>query len=399
MIDYGESLPGSEGDEFDYPWDEAPVKAVLFTHYHGDHAGRLIEIPENIPIYMGSTAKEVMLNIHTSLARTKENGTQHKQIAKILNSERVKTFDWNGRCYDSVTEIPNFTITPYSVDHSAYDAYMFLVETPDKNILHTGDFRGHGRRGKAVIPVIKKYVRNNGKRDIDILVIEGTMMTRLGEKVMTEAQMQRKATQLFKKNRYAFLICSSTNLDSLASFIKAAESNHMRTYCYSRYVCVQLRTFSNTTGKFTDVYKFNNIYPLELEKELDIESWDKPHTQEEVMRKYGFLAIIKAEDFCEKYIEAFRDLNPVIIYSMWSGYIDPEQKAYNSDWGSFLDKQLDKGIEVIKLHTSGHATPEFIAEVIKAVNPKEEIIPIHTEAAERFQELPISDELKKKIRL
>ena len=47
-----------------YPWEEAPVDAVLFTHYHGDHVGRILDIPDNIPLYIGETARKVMLNIH-----------------------------------------------------------------------------------------------------------------------------------------------------------------------------------------------------------------------------------------------------------------------------------------------------------------------------------------------
>ena len=34
MIDYGESLPGNEDAGFQYPWEEKPVDAVFFTHYH-----------------------------------------------------------------------------------------------------------------------------------------------------------------------------------------------------------------------------------------------------------------------------------------------------------------------------------------------------------------------------
>ena len=38
MIDYGLSLEGSETKkDFAYPWDEEPVDAVFFTHYHADH--------------------------------------------------------------------------------------------------------------------------------------------------------------------------------------------------------------------------------------------------------------------------------------------------------------------------------------------------------------------------
>ena len=36
MVDYGSSLPGSDNEkDFDYPWDDEPVDAVFFTHYHG----------------------------------------------------------------------------------------------------------------------------------------------------------------------------------------------------------------------------------------------------------------------------------------------------------------------------------------------------------------------------
>lgn len=41
-------------------------------------------------------------------------------------------------------------VTPYFVSHSAFDAYMFLIECEGKKILHTGDFRRHGYIGKGL---------------------------------------------------------------------------------------------------------------------------------------------------------------------------------------------------------------------------------------------------------
>lgn len=38
----------------------------------------------------------------------------------------------------------------------------------------------------------------------------------------------------------------------------------------------------------------------------------------------------------------------------------------------------------IAMHTSGHATWDVLAKVIKAVNPWEAILPIHTENAKGF---------------
>ena len=420
MIDYGANLPGSEAaDEYQYPWEEMPVDAVLFTHYHGDHAGRILEIPAHIPLYMGAAAREIMMNIERALANAKgEDAEAHQKLLEILEDDnRVRTFVKKKYGYQRVDEIPGFRIEPYMVDHSAYDAYMFLIEVENAEkeygydvILHTGDFRGHGRRGKAILPVIETYVLKKGRRKVDTLIVEGTMMGRLVEKVLTEQEMQRKATEIFREHRYAFLICSSTNLDSLAGFYQAAQEAakpyQRYFYTYSEYCRVQLEAFTKLAGSYSEVYQFENVFRLNLEKMLKSEKWAQDKSQKEFMEERGFLALIKPEAFCEKYIDAFlQDYEagcikekPVIIYSMWDGYVKEGNKAANRAWIEFLRKQQAKGVEIIPLHTSGHATAQMLTDVINAVNPREEIVPIHTEFAEKFQELKISEELKQKIR-
>jgi len=428
MIDYGSSLDDSDTkDDFKEMWENNPPEAVFFTHYHGDHVGRLMEIPENVPIYIGDTARKVMINIQEALSgiQDKTEAEIHKEELQLLqNDERVKTFKLiekplpTGkikRYYESVTDIPGFVVEPYSVDHSAYDAYMFLIEAADgskpngkKVILHTGDFRGHGRRGNRTLDVIRYYVHKKGRK-VDVLVSEGTMMSRLREKVMSEPEMQIEAFKYLRKHKYVFLICSSTNLDSLASFYQAAQSAASPfgryLYTYNAYLAKQLKTFSETAGNLTSVYQFHNVHKLDLEKELKTDRWTK--TQKELMEYTGFLAVIKPEEWCEKYIDVFVedyksgiiDEMPVLIYSMWDGYVDPKHKARKEKWIKFIEKQKDKGIEVKHLHTSGHATSQMIRDLIIAVDPQEEIIPIHTECKEAFADLDIGDELKKRIRI
>ena len=428
MIDYGSSLPGSDTiEDFEYPWEEKPVDAVFFTHYHGDHVGRLTDIPKEVPIYIGETALKVMINIQGALSKlTGEEGEQHKTELELLkDSERIHTFHYNGTYYDHIKNIPGFTVEPYSVDHSAYDAYMFLVEADDptsetgkKVILHTGDFRGHGRRGKAMLPVIKYYVHKNGRK-VNTLITEGTMMSRMDEQVRTETQMMVETAEYLKEHKYAFLICSSTNLDSLASFYQAAQmaaSPYRRyLYTYNEYYRTQLKTFSDTAGAFTDVYQFENVHRLDLDKELKSAKWDKSRTQKELMETTGFLAVIKPEEWCEKYIEPFvEDFRsgkisqmPVIIYSMWDGYVQEyrkdaegniiDNKAKNQNWIDFLKNQKEKGVEIKHLHTSGHASPHMLAEVIKAVAPTDEILPMHTEHPEMFEMLDIGEYADKVI--
>ncbi len=416
MIDYGASLPGSEVEEdFTYPWEDEPVDAVFFTHYHGDHTGRIMEIPPEIPLYMGPVARQVMINIHEALGNSDgiPDAEDHKREAELLKDDtKVKEFFYNGKLYDAI-DIPGFHIEPYMIDHSAYDAYMFLVEAEDDTcrdgcyrILHTGDFRGHGRRGHKMIPLIEAYVKDFGKRTIDALVIEGTMMSRPEEEVLTEYEMQTEALKYLRKNKYAFLICSSTNVDSLASFYQAAQMAAGRQYgrwmyVYSTYFRKQLQLYTNTAGNYSTIYRFEKVGLLqEMDEPRKNERMKEAMTQQELMERFGFLAAIKPEKYCEEYIDRFMEAyrvkrieqKPVIIYSMWEGYIDKEDKenkAKNEKWIKFLDKQKQKGIEVAKLHTSGHATLQMLAEVIKTVNPTDAIYPMHTERAGEFKNLDI----------
>ncbi len=425
MIDYGSSLPGSDNKkDFDYPWDEEPVDAVFFTHYHGDHVGRLMEIPPDVPLYMGRVARQAMINIQEALGKSPhvEDREIHIREAQVLKDDkRVRTFEWNDTFYEHIKDIPGFVIEPYSVDHSAYDAYMFLIEADDPDMqsgkyitLHTGDFRGHGRRGHKMIKLINSYVRRFGERSIDALVIEGTMMSRSTEKVMSEPQMQQEAARYLKKNRYAFLICSSTNVDSLASFYQAAQAaafpRERYMFVYSGYFKKQLNLFTKTAGSFTDVYKFKRVYTLDRDRKKKYHHplWDRPRTQQEMMEEFGFVALIKPEEYHEQYIDAFVeayrnkriDSMPVLIFSMWKGYLDPDYKAFNRQWYDFIERQRAKGIEVnCDLHTSGHATPDMIARVINAVDPQDKLYPMHTEKREEFENLPIKEEIKERLAL
>ena len=422
MIDYGESLAGSGvKEDFVYPWTEEPIDAVFFTHYHGDHIGRLMQIPSHIPLYMGDTARKVMINIQTALTKIPdeaEANIHREKLAVLLDDNRVKTFQWNRkfRNYHVIDEIPGFHIEPYSVDHSAYDAYMFLIEASDKKyedgkrvILHTGDFRGHGRRGKAMLPIINKYIHKN-QRKVHSLILEGTMMSRLDEKVKTETEMMFEAAEYMKKNKYTFLICSSTNLDSLAGFYQAAQiaAGPFERYLYvgNEYYRTQLKTFSDTAGSFADIYQFRNVHKLALNKELKSLKWKTSMTQKTFMEKTGFLAIIKPEaryeeflnPFIEDYEAGITKEMPVIIYAMWDGYVQEDNKAKNQEWIDFLKRQEDKGVEVMHLHTSGHAQVKMLEDVIGSVAPEEEILPMHTEHPEMFEKLEIQEKYKKRMK-
>ncbi len=211
---------------------------------------------------------------------------------------------------------------------------------------------------------------------------------------------QRKWVELLKGTRIHEVVISSTNFDSLTSFYKEAAENDMRMYCYNYYFFNQLRTFSRIAGSHNPEYQFEKIYTVDFEKQLGHELWDEDKTQEELMREHGFLCVIKAEDKYNEWIERFKDKNPLVIYSMWNGYINKKKgkEAYNKEWADFF-KPYKRSKQYRDLHTSGHATAKMIAEVIKAVDPQEEIIPMHTENVKGFRELDIDERYKTMLRV
>ncbi len=391
LIDYGQALPGSKEQQELLDWENNPIEAVFITHYHGDHMGRIAEIPGHVPIYMGSVARKVMMNIYKRLAK---RNAEYLKTLKILQSDRIREVKEN----TEIREIPGMVVTPYSVDHSAYDAYMYLVEADGKALLHTGDFRGHGYRGSKMPDVIKYYVHKNGRK-VDYLVIEGTMMGDRGkEHLITEDDLLEEATKRFSENRYVFLVISSTNLDSLSSFYRAARRNGMRTYCYSDYLCEQLQLFSETAGKRSPKYIFKDVHQVMLGKMFRKRNWKRPMSQEEIMRRFGFLCIIKPTEKYAKWIERFADKNPLVVYSLWNGYLNKKHSAYNKEWAKFFEPYKQSG-QFAELHTCGHADPKMLAAVIEAVNPQEKIYPMHTEYAQDFLKLDIREELKQRVEL
>ena len=59
-------------------------------------------------------------------------------------------------------------MTPLLTDHSAFDAYMLLVDVDGRRILYSGDFRRHGRKGSLVDRLMA-----DPPPHIDVLLLEG----------------------------------------------------------------------------------------------------------------------------------------------------------------------------------------------------------------------------------
>ena len=340
-----------------------------------DVDGRIIKLA------MGKVARQVLTNIHKTLENYPDETGKHRNYLEILGD--------NERTVDLENEVPvyfgvdnDIKVIPVLVDHSAYDAYMFIIEADGKTVVHTGDYRTHGRIGKDFFDRLKKALAGKA---VDALITEGTMMTRLKEKVLTEEQLQRKALETLKKpeNKWAFLICSSTNVESLASFANAAMYLG-RAFYVNYYVYEQILLYRETAGKDDEAFRFWKTYEFERMNKYNPKLG---MTQPEFMKENGFLMLVGSSDAYKPRIDYFKEQDPLLIYSMWNGYVDKTRDTYDEKLGALYHGWNPNRRE--DMHTSGHATAEDIRQMILTVKPQKYIIPIHTEKPESFKELDI----------
>lgn len=415
LIDMGADLPGTKdggiGDEqliekvFGKGTESVHTDAVLFTHYHGDHVGLKDRIPEGIPMYIGRSAKEIMKIIAKGVDFVKER-TGHADEVELPLIEKMIPYWRAGEKKD----FDGIGITPLICDHSALDAYMFIIELNGKRILYTGDFRDHGIPGEDTFE--KLISTKVGK--INILVTEGTMVSRSAEEknnpVHTEEELGKRAAEIFSGHHENVVLVSSTNLDSIMEFYHATPED--KAFLCDPYQAEVMKAAIEARSRYYKKYRYaKQIYvlcPGESERYMkELESYRIPGTDrcpfgmakpEEYLKK-GFVMLARPNRDPGKETGRFEERMkkmkaPFITYSLWTGYLKGG-KAEDPAIVNFMDAYMDRDhMEV--LHTSGHAYVETLKKLMDMIGP-EEIIPMHTEDPGAFAENGIFAGYREKI--
>ena len=342
------------------------VNGIFLSHPHLDHYGLIGSLPKKIPVYCGNSAVKLMEL--TALMNPNISVTARPQNFK--HSEQIK--------------IGIFKITPYLMDHSAFDSYSFLIEASKKNIFYTGDFRGHGRKGKLFDRLIKNPPL------VDILITEGTTVgARSDEIFLSESELEDQFIDVIEETKgIVFVTAAGQNIDRLVTIFRATK---------------------RTGRKFIiDPYTAEVLDSLEDYPRLPKTSWprirvafSRPIAQ--ILEKAGRQDILekhrkngikwpRIDEYPNEFVVLIRpsSLGPVKryldidnatwIYSMWPGYLEKSQSLKR------LKKYFENyDINCKILHTSGHAKLSDLKRLVEALNP-EMIIPIHSFHAEKFQE-------------
>ena len=339
---------------------------VVISHPHQDHYGLARHIRPEVPVWIGKEANAIMAAASTYVP----GGHAFADPHSIADRETV--------------EIGPFRITPYLVDHSAFDAYALLVEADGKRVFYSGDFRAHGRKAKLFEALVKRP-----PKDLDVLLMEGTTIGRTGtsEGFATEADLEREFVQAFRETAgIHFVWTSSQNIDRLVTIFRAAKRTG-RVLLIDLYTAVVLEATGRDTIPQSDwdrvrLYipqsqrvhiKKNELFDdLARHKANRIFPEDLPGLRERAVML--FRPMMMRDRGVEAVLEGAR-----LTYSMWEGYLKERSVQRVVAWL----KEHDIPMQVI--HTSGHASAVDLQRFAAALAPRT-LVPIHSFETARFAE-------------
>jgi ribonuclease J len=357
----GESLSDVDLKEIDF-------SDVFISHPHQDHFGLIENLAADKTVYIGETARQFIAATRVFLEKPPLTNT----FSSLLNRTWVELE-------------PNFRVMPYLMDHSCVDAFGFLVEADGKRLYYSGDFRAHGRRKKAF-----DWFLSDPPRDIDVLLMEGTMMGRENVAFADEDDVEQGMFEVLRthNDRACFLICSGQHIDRFCAAYRAA-IRAGRIFVIDMYTAYILRTVASRFSSLPDINTVRNIKVLtkgvtaggHYASITENRNFFGPFVQD-IFRNDTVITIDEITAQPSRYllkISYFNDLlqrldHCSVIYSMWQGYLEEPR---------YRDLKQHPKVTFHEIHTSGHAVREDLQRFAAALKPKR-LIPIHTEKANAY---------------
>lgn len=348
--------------------DVAALKpdAVLISHPHQDHFGLIDQFDDSVPVYMGELSKNLIF-------ATRKFLDQGLPQNSFYHFEKWQPF-----------KIGNIKITPYLMDHSAVDSYAFLIEAEGKRVFYSGDFRASGNKSFLFDKLLHDPPLN-----IDLLLMEGTMMRRNSDRFPNEASVRRQIEAVLQtQQNITFLIASSQNIDRLVSAMHACQNTGkiLVLDIYTAWVLEQVSRISDKVPTINwDQVKVYADYRMDERVKNDSEFFGdfrkRLYTHRVTKNELEadpsrYLYYSKMSRF--KIMELYKKFGPInLIYSQWLGYLNLKNDEY---FGAeqIAAYQNDSQVNFTYAHTSGHATLDTLIKLVKFLQPAA-LVPIHTE--------------------
>lgn len=359
---------------------ESPIDACFVSHPHGDHYRYVSILREGSTVFLSECGHSIM----RALEEVKERKTFEDRIEERVQRGEIRAEDF--RTGDSLkVGGSGLEVEPVHVDHSISGAYGFLIHTSDGLMVYTGDFRRHGAYSALTEDFIGA-VQGAGEK-VRLLMCEGTNIVRATP--MTEQDVHNQSRHIVGKTDGLVIVDhSQADIDRIRTIYNVANEAG-RELTVSKRIANTLNAMTADPNLGRDaqrVLKNSSVYfgsekkwrgkrrKTRLERKIEGLFEGKERFAEEVKKSPSrYVLATNVYRF-----EELRELQPPpgSVYVLSAS--EPFEEEREFDFQRLL-RWLDVyGVPLIQVHSSGHAMPNHLRELVKAVRP-ELFIPIHTE--------------------
>jgi ribonuclease J len=358
-------------------YDGSKDTSLILSHAHQDHYGLVQYINDLCPVYLGEPTHKLI------------------QLTNTFTRNSCQIYKPHYFTSGNPFKIGDIEITPYLMDHAAFDAYAFLIKANGKSLFYSGDFRLHGRKEKVF-----DWFQYNVDTNVDYLFLEGTTIGRGNYSFPTENDLENEFVEQFRKNSGIHLVyVSGQNIDRLVSIYRACKRSGkiLAIDFYIATVLKEIAHFGKIPHPSRDFPEIKVFYPKNLSNMIvrqgnqNLLYQFKPYkiTKEQIdERSKDIMMTIRPSMISDlEYLNCLS--GGTFIYSMWSGY---RKDKSTKDFIQFL---VDKDMEDLTIHTSGHADCGGLKRMADVLKPKH-LVPIHTFEGNEYQEI-FTDTVVKRV--
>ena len=344
---------------------------IVISHGHADHWGLAPYVGADVRIITGAGTRRMMGAAAAFVPRYIELGPDDDGRLDLEDGKRI--------------DVGPFAITPYLVDHSAFDAYAMLIEANGRRLFYSADIRGHGRKAA----LFERLLRNP-PRPVHAMLMEGSSIGRLDpeKQFPTESNIEQRLVESFQAPGFVGVCASAQNIDRVVSIYRACKRTG-RTLVLDLYAMEMLAATGKDSIPGPD-WPNIAVYVPEYQR------WHIKRNQRfDLTDKYKPYRIYREHfaKFVERGVMLFRppmlsdiDKTPGawdgarMIWSQWSGYLPTPGNV------AFAQKLAERGVGIEVIHTSGHASVVDLKRLAEALAP-DVLVPVHTFQGDLYPEL------------